>query len=153
MDRATLLNVQCTVRTRNGKTATGFGSMPLGNVWAFPSRTLPYDGTLGAMKELANRLGPLTASYKEYGHPIDINTALEPAYLKAAAEASAALKLAIPIPKLCTLVTASPFDAAIHDAFGKVHKRNCYSTYGADLMERDLSAYLGTSFQIGRAHV
>ena len=147
VDRATLLNVQCTVRTRNGKTAKGFGSMPLGNVWAFPSRTLPYDGTLAAMKELAGRLGPLTASYKEYGHPIDINTALEPAYLKAAADASAALKLAIPIPKLCTLVTASPFDAAIHDAFGKVHKRNCYYTYGADLMERDLSAYLGTSFR------
>ena len=147
VDRATLLNVQCTVRTRNGKTAKGFGSMPLGNVWAFPSRTLPYDGTLAAMKELAGRLGPLTASYKEYGHPIDINTALEPAYLKVAAEASAALKLAIPIPKLCTLVTASPFDAAIHDAFGKVHKRNCYSTYGPDLMERDLTAYLGSSFR------
>lgn len=141
VDRATVLNVTCIVRTRNGKTAKGFGSMPLGNVWSFPSRTLPYDVTLGAMKDLAKKLQPITAGYKEYGHPIDINTALEPEYLKAAAS------LPNPAPKLCTLVTASAFDAAIHDAFGKVHGRNCYETYGRDLMERDLAAYLGPLFQ------
>jgi L-alanine-DL-glutamate epimerase-like enolase superfamily enzyme len=147
VDRATLINVNCQVRTRAGKIAKGFGSMPLGNVWSFPSRTLPYDKTLDAMKELAKRLGPITASYKDYGHPIDINTTLEPEYLKAAAAVSRELKLATPIPKLCTLVTASAFDAAIHDAFGKAHGRNCYATYGTDLMERDLSAYLGDPFR------
>src|SRR4030095_16930599 len=52
-----------------------------------------------------------------------------------------------PIPKLCTLVTASPFDAAIHDAFGKVHGRNCYQTYGPDLMAGDLTPYLGPQFK------
>ena len=36
VDRATLLNVNCTVRTASGKVGKGFGSMPLGNVWAFP---------------------------------------------------------------------------------------------------------------------
>lgn len=147
VDRATLLNVHCRVRTRSGKVAKGFGSMPLGNVWAFPSRTLPYDSTLGAMKELAKRIAPVTSAYREYGHPIDINVALEPEYLKLAAVASRELHLDTPIPKLCTLVTASAFDAAIHDAFGKVHGRNCYSTYGPDLMERDLSAYLGGPFR------
>ncbi len=147
VDRATLINVNCQVRTRSGKVAKGFGSMPLGNVWSFPSRTLPYDKTLDAMRELAKRLGPLTASYKEYGHPIDINTALEPEYLKAAAAVSRELGLTAPIPKLCALVTASAFDAAIHDAFGKAHGRNCYATYGSDLMERDLSAYLGDPFR------
>lgn len=141
VDRATVLNVTCTVRTRNGMVAKGFGSMPLGNVWSFPSRTLPYDVTLGAMKDLARKLQPITAGHNEYGHPIDINTALEPEYLKAAAS------LPNPAPKLCTLVTASAFDAAIHDAFGKVHGRNCYATYGRDLMERDLAAYLGPLFK------
>ncbi len=147
VDRATLLNVECIVRTRAGKTAKGFGSMPLGNVWAFPSRTLPYDGTLAAMKELARRLGPITASYKEFSHPVDINTSLEPVYLKAAAEVSTSLKLTVPIPKLCMLVTASAFDAAVHDAFGKLHQRNCYTTYGPDFMEKDLSHYLGAPFR------
>ena len=147
VDRVTLVNVYCQVRTRAGKVAKGFGSMPLGNVWSFPSRTLSYDQTLHAMKELAKRIAPVTAGYKEYGHPVDINTALEPEYLKAAAAVSRELGLATPIPKLCTLVTASAFDAAIHDAFGKVHGRSCYATYGADLMERDLSAYLGDPFR------
>jgi L-alanine-DL-glutamate epimerase-like enolase superfamily enzyme len=45
------------------------------------------------------------------------------------------------------LVTASPFDAAIHDAFGKVHNRSCYQTYGRNLMSRDLSAYLNADFK------
>src|SRR5215208_6107052 len=50
VDRVTLLNVNCAIRTRNGKTAKGFGSMPLGNIWAFPSQ-MPYERTLNAMKE------------------------------------------------------------------------------------------------------
>ena len=33
--------------------ARGFGSMPLGNVWSFPSKTLAYETTLDAMKNLA----------------------------------------------------------------------------------------------------
>ncbi|MBI2686321.1 MAG: mandelate racemase/muconate lactonizing enzyme family protein [Acidobacteria bacterium] len=147
VDRATLVNVHCTVRARNGKTAKGFGSMPLGNVWSFPSRTMPYDKTLGAMRALASRIGPLTASYKEYGHPIEINTALEPQYLKAAEAVSKELALDAPIPTLCTLVTASAFDAAVHDAFGKAHGRNCYETYGPDLLGPDLSAFLGKDFR------
>src|SRR5499426_3551952 len=114
VDRATILNVTVTVRTRAGKTAKGFGSMPMGNVWSFPSREMSYDATLGAMKSLAERIAKITSGYKEFGHPIDINVALEPEYLKAAAEVSQVLKLTSPIPKLCALVTASPFDAAIH---------------------------------------
>jgi L-alanine-DL-glutamate epimerase-like enolase superfamily enzyme len=147
VDRATILNVNVTVRTRDGKTAKGFGSMPMGNVWSFPSREMAYDATLGAMKELAKSIAGATAGYKEYGHPIDINAALEPEYLKAAAETSKALTLSSPIPKLCVLVTASPFDAAIHDAFGKVHNHSCYQTYGRDLLPRDLSSYLNADFK------
>ncbi len=147
VDRVTLINVNCSVRTRNGKVAKGFGSMSLGNVWAFPSRTMPYNITLSAMQALAERINKVTASYNEYGHPIDINTALEPEYLKAAVEASKELKLDVTIPKLAMLVTASAFDAAIHDAFGKVHQRNVYQTYGADLMTHDLSHYLTPDFK------
>jgi L-alanine-DL-glutamate epimerase-like enolase superfamily enzyme len=147
VDRATILNVNVTVRTRDGKTAKGFGSMPLGNVWSFPSREMSYDTTLGAMKSLAERVAKITSGYEEFGHPIDLNAALEPMYLRAADEVSKELKLVTPIPKLCALVTASPFDAAIHDAFGKVHNRSCYQTYGRDLATRDLSSYLNADFK------
>ncbi len=36
--------------------------------------------------------------------------------------------LPVPIPKLCTLVVASAFDAAIHDAYGKAFGVSCYGT-------------------------
>jgi L-alanine-DL-glutamate epimerase-like enolase superfamily enzyme len=147
LDRATIINVNCTVRTAGGKVSKGFGSMPMGNVWSFPSRSLSYEITLGAMKTLAERISKITATYKETGHPVDINVALEPEYLKAAGEVTRKLKLQEPIPKLCTLVTASAFDAAVHDAYGKAHGLNCYRTYGPEFMTHDLSRYLGPDFK------
>jgi len=146
VDRVTLLNVRCTVRTRDGRIGKGFGSMPLGNGWSFPSNVMSYDTTLGAMKALAGRVKAITASCGEYGHPIELNALLDPAFLEAARGVSRELRLATPIPKLCTLVTGSPFDAAIHDAFGKALGVNSYSILGPEYMNRDLSAFLGRDF-------
>ena len=147
VDRVTLLNVNCTVRTGSGAVSHGFGSMTMGNAWSFPSKTMSYDTTLGAMKSLAARIARITSSYRDAGHPVDINCALEPEYLKAAGEVSKDLHLAEPVPKLCTLVTASPFDAAIHDAYGKALGLSCYRTYGSGSMPYDLSHYLGADFK------
>lgn len=147
VDRITLLDVHCTVETAAGRVAEGFGSMTMGNLWSFPSKTLSYDTTLDAMKRLAARIGKITTEYSEPGHPIDINFALEPEYLKAAAEVAKEMRLDQPVPKLCTLVTASPFDAAVHDAFGKAHKLNCYLTYGPEFMNHDLAYYLAPEFK------
>ena len=146
VDKATVLNVECDVETRDGKTATGFGSMPLSNIWAFPSREMSYDQTLGAMSKLAERCEGLTQDYQEFGHPVDLGVALEDQYLESADAVSNELELAQPIPKLATLVTASPFDAALHDAFGKAHGLNCYQTYGKDFMSRDVGEYLGPDY-------
>src|SRR5205085_5029802 len=66
VDRATLMTVRCTVRTASGKVTSGFGSMPLGNVWSFPSKKMSYAATLSAMKTLAEEIGKITGSYKEF---------------------------------------------------------------------------------------
>lgn len=147
VDRVTLLNVHCTIRAQSGRTAKGFGSMPMGNVWSFPSRKLSYDQTLNAMRHLAGRIQKITNGYKEYGHPIDINVALEPLYLQAGESVTKELKLVEPIPHLCTLTTASPFDAAIHDAYGKLHGRNSFQTVGEEFTGRDLSSFIGSEFK------
>ena len=147
VDRVTLLNVTVEVVSPSGKVTKGFGSMPLGNVWSFPSKVIPYEGTLNAMKELAGKIAAITRGFTETAHPIEINHQLEPGYLKAAAEVSAALKLATPIPKLCTQVTASPFDAALHDAFGKSLGQNCFRTNTPELIGHDLSRYLNGDFK------
>ena len=142
VDRVTLLNVECVIESRAGKTARGFGSMPLGNMWSWPSKELSYQQTLDAMKSLADRMVTIVRGYHEYGHPLDWNQDLEPKFLDQATELSKSLVQ--PIPKLCTLVTASPFEAAFHDAFGKLHNRSAYRIYGKDLLPHDASKYLGT---------
>src|SRR5262245_9998786 len=68
VDRVTILNVNCRVRTGDGREAWGFGSMTLGNAWAFPAAG--QDAGLGAMKALADELRTVTAACDESGHPI-----------------------------------------------------------------------------------
>ena len=75
VDRVTILNVHLRVRTGAGKEAWGFGSMPLGNAWAYPG--VPYDASLGAMTALAGELRRHTAACDESGHPIDLFRVLE----------------------------------------------------------------------------
>jgi len=146
VDQVTLLNVHVRVKTRSGGEATGFGSMPLGNAWSFPSSVVAYDQSLEAMKQLAAEIERLTAAHRGPAHPIDINWEAEPSYFSAAEAVSQHMKLAEPIPKLCTLVTASPFDAAIHDAFAKANGINCYHGYSRQYMNHDLGHYLGSEF-------
>jgi len=147
VNRQTMLTVTCTVRTAAGREATGFGALPLNYVFTFPSERLSEAERLGAMKALADELVKVTGGYRELGHPIEINAGLAPAYLQAAADVSRRLGLAEPIPKLCTLVTAGAFDAAIHDAYGKAHGVNSFHTYGPEYMNFDLSHYLGEGYR------
>ena len=81
LDKATVLNAKVTVEMRSGKTATGFGSMPLSNVWSFPSKRLSYDQTLGVMKELVTAFWETVQECTEFGHPIDLGHQLEPRFL------------------------------------------------------------------------
>lgn len=146
LDRVTLLNVRLTVETPAGRTAPGFGSMPLGNVWSFPSRVLRYDQTLAAMRRLAEKVARLFGEDRDFGHPLDIAHRLEPAFSRLAREVDAELHLTEPMPDLAVRVVASPFDAAVHDAFGKVHGRSCYQTYRPEFLHYDLGHYLAREF-------
>lgn len=147
LDRVTILNAACEIRANDRRTARGRGSMPLGNVWAWPTRQLAYDETLGVMRDLAGRVADITSKTSAAGHPIDINHALEPLYHEAAIGLAKERRLPEPIPRLATLVVASPFDAAIHDAYGKLHGLNCYRTYGRDFLPHNLDHYLGPDFR------
>ena len=95
------------------------------------------------MMALADALRDVTAACDEEGHPLDLWRVLEPAYLQAAATVGRTRSLSSPIPKLCTLVVASPFDAAIHDAYGKAFGVSSYATYSKAHVRQDLSRDLG----------
>jgi L-alanine-DL-glutamate epimerase-like enolase superfamily enzyme len=147
VNRATMVTVRCSVQMAGCEGASGFGAMPFNHTFSFPSKSLTNEMKNEAMKALASELAKVTNAYQEFGHPLDINWELAPFYLKAAADVSERLRLADPIPKLCTLVTAAAFDAAIHDAFGKLHHTNCFDTYGPEFMNYDLSRYLGAAYK------
>jgi L-alanine-DL-glutamate epimerase-like enolase superfamily enzyme len=141
-----LFNVRGQVQTHDGKEAEGFGSMPLGNVWAFPPRYVPFDQSLEAMKRLSGLLVQTTRECNVCAHPVDLSEVLEPEFMRMAAELSEEMQLATPIPKLCTLVTASPIDAAIHDGFGVANGINSFNGLSEAFMSRDLSHYLNDRF-------
>ncbi len=143
LNRTTILNVEVHVEAEAGRLVSGLGSMTLGNAWSFPSTLLSFDQTLEAMKRLAADIARVTGLYRGHAHPIEINHQLEPICLAQAG----AISLVEPIPKLCTLAVASAFDAAIHDAYGKALKLNCYKTYGPAHMANDLSRYLDDRFR------
>lgn len=147
LDRVTILNVWMEVEG-GGKTARGFGSMPLGNVWAWPTRALTYDETLTAMQRFAGATASLYGGARTPGHPIDITHGLEPELLAM----SYPEPTAEPMPPLAKLVVASAFDGALHDAYGKLHDLNCYKTYGPEFVKHDLGHYLGQEFAGERLH-
>ncbi|HUS37012.1 MAG TPA: enolase C-terminal domain-like protein, partial [Verrucomicrobiae bacterium] len=146
MDRATLITVQVHVRTRAGKVGSGFGTIPFNHVFSFPSKHLSNVQKNDAMKALATEIAKVTRACNEFGHPLELNFELAPQYFKAAADLSQRLNLPDPIPRLCTLVTAAAFDAALYDAYGKIHRQNAFDTLSADFMNYDLSRYLGHEF-------
>jgi len=84
------------------------------------------------MKGLILKIASLHQDCHEYGHPIDLTWNLEHAIFGAAKDVERETSLGESIPALAALVVASPFDAALHDAFGHVHGLNCWSTFGPD---------------------
>lgn len=142
----TVLNAYIRVETRSGKTAEGVGAMPLGNVWSFPSATLGFDMTMGAMEALAERIVPVVSDLTGFDHPVRHALAIESPILALAEGVTDDRELDEPMPKLCALVVASPFDAALHDAFGKAVGLPAYRALGPEFLSDDLGSLLGPDF-------
>ena len=140
-----LLHVTAEVETRDGRRGQGFGSMPVGNIWGWPSDTVSADDTLAAMVELGRRLARDANDYSGMGHPLEITHDLSGSYQSTADEITAAAKID-PMPRLAQLVSASPLEAAVHDAYGKTLGENSYNLLSEEFANRDLSSYLTGEF-------
>ena len=120
----TLTHVTCArvcvkVADRQGRTAEGWGETPLSVQWVWPSQ-VPYEERHQALREFCVELTELWASVRSVGHPIEVGhdfqeTVLQP-WLKGFNQRSRRGKE--PMPWLAALVCCSPFDLAVHDAFG-----------------------------------
>ncbi len=142
-----LLHVDVEVETSSGRRAVGQGSMPLGNVWAWPAYAATTDQTLAAMTMLGERLVREADASGLVGHPLDLTRSLAETHTNAAADVVRLLAIAEPMPVLAQLVAASPLEAAIHDAYGKIHEQNAYNLLGPEWVGADLAHYLSSDFQ------
>lgn len=147
-----LLHVEIEVENRAGKRGRGFGSMPLGNVWAWPTTNESGDRTLQAMRTLGEALVDDAPSIELTGHPTDFLHPLAELRIKLAAKTQQALALAESIPALAQLVAASPLEAAIFDAYGRIDSVSSYSRLSGEYMNQDLSHFLDRSFQSQYLH-
>ena len=148
ISKSFLMNVDVEVESRDGKRhAGGFGSMPVGNIWAWPTDKVSDDQTESAMKQFAEEVIELANGCHELGHPIDLSYHMSAEYEHLGKLLANKLKLPEPIPKLALAVAASPFDAALHDAYGRLHGLNSYNTLSSKFMTHDLSEYLDDDFK------
>jgi L-alanine-DL-glutamate epimerase-like enolase superfamily enzyme len=144
---AVILNVSVEVETRDGRRGCGLGSMPMGNIWAWPSATVPGEKTLAAMIELGQRLARDADHWHGAGHPLEITHELAESYEIAANELTSAAQISERMPRLAQLVAASPLEAAIHDAYGKAFGLSSYNTLGPEFIDADLSTWLTPDFK------
>ena len=113
---ATLLHVTVEAETQSGRCATGLGSMPMGNVWAWPSSQVSSDITLKAMIAFAEQTVKRAGGFAGTGHPLELTTELSRDHASIAKDVEQHFELSEPMPRLAQLVSASPLEAAIHDA-------------------------------------
>jgi L-alanine-DL-glutamate epimerase-like enolase superfamily enzyme len=142
-----ILNVTVDVETRDGRPGRGFGAMPMGNIWAWPSQKASTGQTLAAMTGLGQHLCRDAGRWQGAAHPLEITHELSALYQSAAEEATRAAEVPESMPRLAQLVAASPLEAAIHDAYGKALGLSSYNTLGAEFVDVDLAYYLGPQFK------
>jgi L-alanine-DL-glutamate epimerase-like enolase superfamily enzyme len=151
----TLTSVTCArvclrVQDEKGRTAEGWGETPLSVQWVWPS-TLPYEPRHQTLKRFCVRLAEAWPKHSGEGHALEVGYEFQEKVLpRLLAEFNARNQDSQPangvpqepMPHLAALVCSSPFDVALHDAFGKLVGRPVYETYRREFLKADLAAFL-----------
>jgi L-alanine-DL-glutamate epimerase-like enolase superfamily enzyme len=151
----TLTHVTCAracvkVSDEVGRTAEGWGETPLSVQWVWPS-ALSYEERHATLKAFCLELTDLWASVRPYGHPLELGHDFQQTVLPGWFQGfnQRHRRGREPMPWLAALVCCSPFDLAVHDAYGQLHGCPTYETYHAGFMNRDLACYLQPAPQSG----
>ncbi|HEY3394192.1 MAG TPA: enolase C-terminal domain-like protein [Lacipirellulaceae bacterium] len=127
---------------RDGRTAAGWGETPLSVQWAWPAN-FSYADRHEAMIAFCRRLAQAWADFNAWGHAIEIGSAFQHDVLGQLVEAfDRDRPREKHLPHLAGLICCSPFDIAIHDAYGQLHERPTYATYNRQFMNSDLADFL-----------
>ena len=140
LTHVTCARVRIVVEGANGeRSAAGWGETPLSVQWVWPAE-LSYEHRHEALKTFCVDLTASWSRFAETGHALEIGHAFQVDVLARLHSTFSAR--GTQMPWLAALVCCSPFDIALHDAYGNLLERPVYETYTADFMNRDLSTYL-----------
>jgi L-alanine-DL-glutamate epimerase-like enolase superfamily enzyme len=146
----TLTSVTCArvamrVADDQGHQAEGWGETPLSVQWVWPS-SLRYEIRHEILKRCCERLATAWLQFEQVGHPLELGHVFQqevlPSILRENRKPDQEEHPNEPIPWLGALVCSSPFDIALHDAFGRLLQRPVYQIYGPDCLKSDLSRFL-----------
>jgi L-alanine-DL-glutamate epimerase-like enolase superfamily enzyme len=143
----TLTSVTCArarvwVLGRDGRKADGWGETPLSVQWAWPSE-LSYAERHDSMIAFCRQLAQAWSDSEVWGHPIEIGARFQSEILNGLIDEFNGNRLAAAhLPHLAALICCSPFDIALHDAYGRLHSVPTYQTFNGRFMNADLAAYL-----------
>jgi L-alanine-DL-glutamate epimerase-like enolase superfamily enzyme len=137
----TCARAQVTLVDRRGRSASGWGETPLSVQWAWPS-LISYAERHDAMREFCRQIAREWLRADFVGHPLELGHDFEEQRLKPLLNNfNLSYSPEKHLPYLAALICSSPFDIAIHDAYGKLHNIPTYGTYNAEYMNRDLAEY------------
>ncbi len=142
MTEATVARARVTVEDRAGRTAEGWGETPLSVQWVWPG-ALSYRERHRVLCRFCVGLAGEWERFREQGHPMEVGWDFHekalPRFLEAFNRERPDRE---PVPWLAALVCSSPFDIALHDAYGVLQGLPVYATYNESFMNRDLAHFL-----------
>ncbi len=146
IDGLTLVHVRVRVEDRRGQTAEGWGAVFLSHPWAFPGGDVLPATRDTIMRGIVDAAGSWLTGSGVWGHPLDHFLAIEPELPRLAREVAAVHGVDQVVPPLAALVSLSPVDGAIHDAYGNLFGRSSYDLLTTDAIGWELGRVLGPSF-------
>ncbi|MEA3400909.1 MAG: enolase C-terminal domain-like protein [Armatimonadota bacterium] len=143
IEDATEARCTVTVQGADGSVATGRGTVFLSAIWAWPDSKLGVLQRVDAMQqmciEIADRMPVWCIDLR---HPIEHGMDLHERVDGLAIPVGRRLFIEERIPTLAGLVSLSPFDQALHDAYGRLLGISSYEALSRELLPQDLSAWL-----------
>ena len=144
IEEATEARCTVTVEDARGHVATGRGTVFLSAIWAWPQSELGFLTRVDAMQqmclEVADRMPVWCA---EPRHPLEHGMDVHERVDALSIPVGRRLFITERIPTLAALVCWSPFDQALHDAYGRLLGMSSYEALGRDFLPQDLSTWLG----------
>ena len=133
------------IRGSDGEEAEGWGETPLSVQWVWPGAS-PFNWRQACLTRFCVELAGNLMAIEPAAHPLvlghDFMEQRLPEILQSFNRGNPPAEPAEPMPWLAALLCLSPFDIALHDAYGHLTGRPVYETYGPDLLERDLAGFL-----------